>query len=190
MSDSTAAKISRCSWATTELMIAYHDKEWGTPVHDDRKLFEFLILEGAQAGLSWSTILNRRESYRRTFAEFDPQRVAKFGKREIARLIKDAGIIRNRLKIESTIRNARAFLEVQGEFGTFDSYIWQFVGGKPQVNRRRTMADVPARSPESDAMSKDLKRRGFNFVGSTICYAYMQAVGLVDDHLSTCFRRR
>jgi DNA-3-methyladenine glycosylase I len=180
--------ITRCPWATGDLMTAYHDNEWGTAVHDDRKLFEFLILEGAQAGLSWSTILNRRENYRRAFAGFDPARVAKFGKPQIARLLKDAGIIRNRLKIESAIRNARAFLVVQKEFGSFDAYVWQFVGGKPLVNHRREMRDVPARTAESDAMSKDLKGRGFNFVGSTICYAFMQAVGMVDDHLISCFR--
>jgi DNA-3-methyladenine glycosylase I len=180
--------ITRCPWATTESMIAYHDKEWGVPLHDDRKLFEFLILEGAQAGLSWSTILNRREGYRKAFVRFDPIKVAAFGPKDVARLLKDAGIIRNRLKIESAIRNARAFLEVQAEFGKFDSYIWQFTGGEPRVNRRQHMRDVPARTAESDAMSKDLKRRGFNFVGTTICYAFMQAVGMVNDHFVTCFR--
>jgi DNA-3-methyladenine glycosylase I len=180
--------LNRCPWATGDLMIAYHDNEWGRPVHDDRKLFEFIILEGAQAGLSWSTILNRRENYRRALAGFDPARVAKFGKPQIARLMKDAGIIRNRLKIESTIRNARAFLAVQKEFGSFDAYVWEFVGGKPKVNHLRDMLDLQSRSAESGAMSKDLKRRGFNFVGSTICYAFMQAVGMVDDHLVTCFR--
>ena len=180
--------ITRCPWASTESMIAYHDKEWGKPLHDDRRLFEFLILEGAQAGLSWSTILNRREGYRKAFDRFDPIKVAAYGRTDVARLIKDAGIIRNRLKIESAIRNAKAFLEIQAEFGTFDSYIWQFVGGEPRVNRRRHMRDVPARTVESDAMSKDLKRRGFNFVGTTICYAFMQAVGMVNDHIVTCFR--
>jgi DNA-3-methyladenine glycosylase I len=180
--------ITRCPWATTEAMIAYHDEEWGTPLHDDRKLFEFLILEGAQAGLSWSTILNRREGYRKAFERFDPLKVAALKRSDVARLMKDEGIIRNRLKIESAIKNAGAFLEVQKEFGTFDSYIWQFVGGKSRVNRRRNMRDVPARTAESDAMSKDLKRRGFNFVGSTICYAFMQAVGMVNDHLVTCPR--
>jgi len=169
-------------------MIEYHDKEWGKPVHDDRKLFEFLILEGAQAGLSWSTILNRREGYRKAFHRFDPKKVAALKPTDIPRLMKDAGIIRNRLKIESSIRNARAFLKVQTEFGTFDSYIWQFVGGKPRVNRRNDMREMPARTAESDAMSKDLKRRGFNFVGTTICYAFMQAVGMVNDHVVTCFR--
>jgi DNA-3-methyladenine glycosylase I len=180
--------VTRCPWATSEAMIAYHDNEWGVPVHDDRKLFEFLILEGAQAGLSWSTILNRREGYRRAFAGFDPKRVAKFGKPEIQRLLKDEGIIRNRLKIESTIGNAKAFLDVQKEFGSFDKYVWQFVGGKPILNRPKGMKELPARTAESDAMSKDLKKRGFKFVGSTICYAFMQAVGLVDDHLVGCHR--
>jgi DNA-3-methyladenine glycosylase I len=179
--------IMRCPWATTESMIAYHDEEWGRPVHDDRKLFEFLILEGAQAGLSWSTILNRREGYQKAFSRFDPIKVAALKRTDIARLMKDAGIIRNRLKIESAIRNAKAFLEVQSEFGTFDSYIWQFVGGKPRASRRKNMRDMPARTAESDAMSKDLKRRGFNFVGTTICYAFMQAVGMVNDHIVTCF---
>jgi DNA-3-methyladenine glycosylase I len=182
--------VTRCPWATSEAMIAYHDNEWGVPVHDDRKLFEFLILEGAQAGLSWSTILNRREGYRRAFAGFDPKRVAKFGAREVQRLLKDEGIIRNRLKIESTITNAKAFLDVQEEFGSFDKYVWQFVGGKPIVNRRNGMKELPAQTAESDAMSKDLKKRGFKFVGSTICYAFMQAVGMVDDHLVGCYRKR
>jgi DNA-3-methyladenine glycosylase I len=180
--------ITRCPWATTELMTAYHDREWGVPIHEDRKLFEFLILEGAQAGLSWNTILNRREGYRKAFHRFDPVKVAAYGRHDVARLLKDAGIIRNRLKIESAARNARSFLEVQREFGSFDAYIWQFVGGQPRVNGWRNMRDLPARTPESDAMSKDLKRRGFNFVGSTICYAFMQAVGMVNDHLVGCFR--
>jgi DNA-3-methyladenine glycosylase I len=180
--------ITRCPWATTEAMMAYHDKEWGTPIHDDRKLFEFLILEGAQAGLSWNTILSRREGYRNAFHRFDPVKIAAYGRSDVTRLLKDAGIIRNRLKIESAARNARAFLEIQREFGGFDSYIWQFVGGKPRANRWRNMRDVPARTAQSDAMSKDLKRRGFNFVGSTICYAFMQAVGMVNDHLVDCFR--
>ena len=178
--------LIRCPWATTELNIAYHDEEWGRPVHDDRKLFEFLTLEGAQAGLSWNTILNRREGYRRAFAKFDPVSVAAFKARDIRRLLIDPAIIRNRLKVTSAIQNAAAFLRVQREFGSFGSYIWQFVGGKPHINRWRSMRDVPARTPESDAMSKDLKSRGFNFVGSTICYAYMQAIGMVDDHLLTC----
>ncbi len=181
----------RCPWATaSELQAAYHDAEWGVPVHDDRVFFEFLILEGAQAGLSWDTILKKRENYRRVFAGFDPVKIACFGQREIARLLKDPGIVRNRLKVESAITNARAFLAVQKEFGAFDAYIWRFVGGSPKRNRRRTMKDVPASTPESDAMSRDLKRRGFRFVGTTICYAFMQATGLVDDHLATCFRSR
>ena len=167
-------------------MIAYHDDEWGRPVHDDRKLFEFLILEGAQAGLSWSTILNRREGYRKAFAGFDPNRVAKFGAKDIARLIKDERIIRNRLKIESTVGNAKAFLEVKKEFGSFDKYVWGFVGGKPIVNRFEKMGQVPAKTKESDALSKDLKKRRFKFVGSTICYAFMQGVGMVNDHLVAC----
>jgi DNA-3-methyladenine glycosylase I len=169
-------------------MTAYHDEEWGVPLHDDQRLFEFLILEGAQAGLSWSTILGRRKSYRRAFHQFNPKRVAALDKNDVERLLKDEGIIRNRLKVESAIRNAKAFLEVQREFGSFDAYVWQFVGGKPRVNRWKAFGEVPARTEESDAMSKDLKRRGFNFVGSTICYAFMQAVGMVDDHLVTCFR--
>lgn len=180
----------RCSWPSTELDIAYHDKEWGVPVHDDRVLFEFLILEGAQAGLSWSTILGKRENYRRAFAGFDPRRVARLAKSDIRRLMKDPGIVRNRLKIESTVANARAFLEVQKEFGSFDRYVWRFIGGKPLHAARRTLKDIPARSAESDALSKDLRRRGFRFVGSTICYAFMQAVGMVNDHLTTCYRYR
>jgi DNA-3-methyladenine glycosylase I len=179
-------QITRCPWATSDAMIAYHDNEWGRPVHDDRKLFEFLILEGAQAGLSWSTILNRRDGYRKAFAGFDPARVAKFGKREIEKLMKDKGIIRNRLKIESTVTNANAFLAVQKEFGSFEKYVWSFVGGKPIVNRWKKMNQVPARTKESDALSNDLKKRGFKFVGSTICYAFMQAVGMVDDHFQGC----
>jgi DNA-3-methyladenine glycosylase I len=181
-------QITRCPWATTDLMTAYHDKEWGVPLHDDRRLFEFLLLEGAQAGLSWRTILGRRKAYRRAFHQFNPVRVAALGAKDVERLMKDQGIIRNRLKIESAVRNAKAFLQVQREFGTFDAYIWQFVGGKPRVNRWKAASEVPARTAESDAMSKDLKHRGFNFVGSTICYAFMQAVGMVDDHLVTCFR--
>jgi len=169
-------------------MIRYHDEEWGAPVHDDRTLFEFLILEGAQAGLSWSTILNKRENYRKAFEEFDPKSVAAFDRRKVQQLLRDPGIVRNRLKIASTIGNAKAFLRVQEEFGSFDRYIWQFVGGKPLVNKRKSLRQVPARSAESDAMSKDLKRHGFNFVGSTICYAFMQAVGMVNDHVVDCFR--
>jgi len=178
----------RCDWAKTPLGIAYHDNEWGVPVHDDQRLFEFLILEGAQAGLSWETILRKRDAYRIAFDQFDPAIVARYDKRRIAKLMANAGIVRNRLKIESSIRNARCFLEVQREFGSFDHYVWQFVGGSPRVNRWRKMGEVPARTAESDAMSKDLQRRGFRFVGSTICYAFMQAVGMVNDHLTYCFR--
>ena len=178
----------RCGWASGELMIRYHDEEWGVPVHDDRTLFEFLILEGAQAGLSWSTILNKRQNYRKAFEEFDPRSVAAFDRRKVQQLLRDPGIVRNRLKIASTIGNAKAFLRAQEEFGSFDRYIWQFVGGKPLVNKRKSLRQVPARSAESDAMSKDLKRHGFNFVGSTICYAFMQAVGMVNDHVVDCFR--
>jgi len=178
----------RCSWATGELMIRYHDEEWGVPAHDDRTLFEFLILEGAQAGLSWSTILNKRENYRRAFEGFDPKRVARFDRRKIGQLLRDPGIVRNKLKIASAIANAKALLRVQDEFGSFDRYIWQFVGGEARLNSPRSLRQVPARTPESDTMSKDLKGRGFNFVGSTICYAFMQAVGLVNDHTVDCFR--
>jgi DNA-3-methyladenine glycosylase I len=177
-----------CPWAKNDLAIAYHDREWGVPQHDDRVLFEFLILEGAQAGLSWDTILKKRERYREVFAGFDPRKVAKFDAKKKAALMLDAGIVRNRLKIDSAVTNAKAFLRVQKEFGSFDRYIWQFVGGEPIVNKRRSMKDVPARTPESDAMSKALKKRGFKFVGTTICYAYMQAVGMVNDHLVTCER--
>jgi DNA-3-methyladenine glycosylase I len=180
----------RCGWASSELMIRYHDEEWGVPVHDDRTLFEFLILEGAQAGLSWSTILNKRENYRKAFHRFDPKRVAAFDRRTVQRLLLDPGIVRNKLKIASTIKNAKAFLLVQEEFGSFDGYIWQFVGGEPIVNKRKSLSLVPARTAESDAISKDLKRRGFNFIGSTICYAFMQAVGMVNDHVVDCFRYR
>jgi DNA-3-methyladenine glycosylase I len=180
------AEITRCPWAKTELSIAYHDAEWGRPVHDDRTLFEFLILEGAQAGLSWETILRKREAYRRAFDGFDPAKVARYDARRVGRLMGDEGIVRNRLKIASAVGNAKAFLAVQGEFGTFDTYIWGFVGGRPKVNAFKTMAEVPARTAESDGMSKDLRKRGFNFVGSTICYAMMQAVGMVNDHLTSC----
>ena len=180
---------TRCSWPTSDRDIAYHDKEWGVPVHDDRVLFEFITLEGAQAGLSWSTILKKRENYRRAFAAFDPAKVARFTAPRKKLLMKNEGIVRNRLKIESTVSNAQAFLAVQKEFGSFDRYIWQFVGGRPIQNRRRGK-DIPARSAESDAMSKDLRKRGFRFVGSTICYAFMQATGMVNDHLITCFRHR
>ena len=175
----------RCAWATTPLGIAYHDKEWGVPVHDDRVLFEFLILEGAQAGLSWETILQKRENYRKALAGFDPRKVARFDSRKKNALMKDAGIVRNRLKIDSTVTNAKAFLAVQKEFGSFDAYLWRFVGGKPIVLKGRK---VPAKTAESDALSKDLLRRGFKFVGSTICYAFMQAVGMANDHAPHCFR--
>jgi len=181
---------TRCSWATTELGIAYHDEEWGVPVHDDRRLFEFLILEGAQAGLSWETILKKRARYRLAFDHFDPVIVAGYGKRKIDLLLADAGIIRNRLKIGAAVQNAKAFLAVQAEFGSFDTYVWRFVDGQPRLNHRRSSKDVPASTPESDALSKDLKKRGFTFVGTTICYAFMQAVGMVNDHLVSCFRHQ
>ena len=181
--------LLRCAWATTPLGIAYHDAEWGVPVHEDRLLFEFLILEGAQAGLSWETILRKRDAYRRAFERFDPARVACFTPAAVRRLMKDEGIVRNRLKIESALTNAKAFLAVQREFGSFDAYVWRFVDGKPMVNRRRRSGDVPAKTAQSDALSKDLLKRGFRFVGSTICYAFMQAVGMVDDHLDACFRK-
>ena len=188
MGEATAKR--RCPWCLgSERYLRYHDEEWGVPVHDDRRLFEFLILEGAQAGLSWSTILNKRDNYRRAFARFDPEKVARFGAREVTKLLADAGIVRNRLKIESAIGNARAFLEVRREFGSFDAYLWGFVGGRPLQSRLRSMKRVPARTPVSDALSRDLKRRGFRFVGSTIVYAFMQAVGVVNDHLTNCFRR-
>ena len=180
----------RCPWPTTELYVAYHDEEWGVPVHDDRRLFEFLVLEGAQAGLSWETILRKREAYRRAFAGFDPARVAAFGPGDVERLLGDAGIVRNRRKMESAVANARAFLAVQREFGSFDAYLWRFVGGRPVRNAWRAMAEVPAWTPESEAMSRELRRRGFGFVGPTICYAFMQAVGMVNDHLVGCFRHR
>ena len=180
--------LKRCAWSGgSPEYIRYHDKEWGVPVHDDRTLFEFLILEGAQAGLSWSTILNKRAGYRKAFADFDAERVARFTTRQIAALLDNEGIVRNRLKIESTVRNARAFLEIRNRIGSFDAYIWHFVDGAPIQNAWRS-GEVPAQTAESDAMSKDLKRRGFNFVGSTICYAFMQAVGMVNDHLVDCFR--
>jgi DNA-3-methyladenine glycosylase I len=179
--------MKRCSWAGDDpLMIRYHDEEWGRPVHDDRVLFEFLILEGAQAGLSWSTILRKRGGYRRAFAGWDAKKVAKFGAADVRRLMADEGIVRNRMKIEAAIENARRLLEVAKEHGSFDRYLWGFVGGAPIVKKRRSMKDVPATTPQSDALSKDLKKRGFKFVGSTIVYAFMQAVGLVDDHLTTC----
>ncbi|HWS17823.1 MAG TPA: DNA-3-methyladenine glycosylase I, partial [Candidatus Elarobacter sp.] len=178
----------RCSWATTPPMITYHDSEWGVPQHDDRVLFEFLILEGAQAGLSWSTILAKRDAYRRAFSKFNPKSVARYGAPKLKELMGNAGIVRNRLKISATVQNARAFLAVQKEFGSFDAYIWQFVGGAPIVNSRSPSGQLPARTEESDKMSRDLLKRGFKFVGPTICYAFMQAVGMVNDHLVNCFR--
>jgi len=182
---------ARCPWAGSDpLYLRYHDDEWGVPSHDDRHLFEMLILEGAQAGLSWSTILKKRENYRRAFDNFDAKKISRYDARKVKSLLADAGIVRNRLKIHGTVRNARAFLDVQREFGSFDAYLWPFVGGAPKINRPRTMKDVPPRTAESDALSKDLKKRGFTFVGSTICYAYMQAVGMVNDHLTTCPSRR
>ena len=184
---STSATVPRCHWAVNDLAIRYHDEEWGVPLHDDQKLFEFLILEGAQAGLSWDTILRKRTNYRAAFDDFDPLRVSRYGHKKVRELLGNPGIIRNRLKIDSAIRNAQAFLQVQKEFGSFDAYIWRFVGGQPKQNVWRASQGVPARTVESDAMSKDLKRRGFSFVGSTICYAFMQAVGMVNDHTTDCF---
>ncbi|HXV15808.1 MAG TPA: DNA-3-methyladenine glycosylase I [Gemmatimonadaceae bacterium] len=180
--------LKRCAWPVSDLDIEYHDAEWGVPVHDDRKFFEFLTLEGAQAGLSWSTILKKRDNYRSAFADFDPARVARFSPAKVEKLMLDPRIVRNRLKIESTVSNARAFLAVQNEFDSFDAYIWRFVGGSPKQNMRRGHGDIPASTADSDAMSKDLKRRGFRFVGTTICYAFMQATGMVNDHVVTCFR--
>lgn len=185
-----ANNLKRCPWAVTELGIAYHDNEWGTPVHDDRLLFEFLILEGAQAGLSWETILKKRENYRRAFAGFDPAKVARFNAGRVERLLADPGIVRNRLKIAAAIQNAKCFLKAQKEFGSFDAFAWRFAGGRPKKNAWRSIKQAPAKTPESDAMSKELIRRGFRFVGSTICYAFMQAVGMVNDHLTDCFRYR
>lgn len=180
----------RCAWARNELAIKYHDEEWGVPVHDDRTFFEFLILEGAQAGLSWDTILKKRDAYRAAFDNFEPGKVARYTQRKLDALMNNEGIVRNRLKIASAVGNAKAFLSVQKEFGSFNDYIWQFVGGRPKVNRPTKLGEVPARTAESDAMSKDLRKRGFNFVGSTICYAFMQATGLVDDHAVGCFRKK
>jgi DNA-3-methyladenine glycosylase I len=188
--DTAEDRRIRCSWARTSLSIAYHDVEWGVPVHDDKVLFEFLILEGAQAGLSWETILAKRPAYRECFAGFDPAAVARFTPARIERLLQNPGLVRNRLKITSTVTNAKAFLRVQSEFGSFDSYVWQFVGGTPRVNRWRARQRIPALSPESSQLSRDLSKRGFKFVGSTICYAFMQAVGLVNDHIVDCFRYR
>jgi DNA-3-methyladenine glycosylase I len=186
---STKTQLSRCGWAQTPLGIVYHDNEWGVPVHDDITLFEFLTLEGAQAGLSWETILKKRDGYRKAFSGFDPARVARFTPSRIERLLQNAEIVRNRLKIESTVRNAKAFLAVQREFGTFDAYVWGFVGGAPRVNQWSSYRQAPARTVESDALSRDLLARGFKFVGSTICYAFMQAIGLVNDHTVDCFRK-
>jgi DNA-3-methyladenine glycosylase I len=188
---SSVTERKRCGWAGTDpLYVAYHDAEWGVPLHDDHALFEFLVLEGAQAGLSWSTILRKRDAYRRAFDRFDPEKVARYNKRKVSALLADAGIVRNRAKIESAIKNARAFLKVQEEFGSFDAYQWRFVDGRPIQNRRRAIREIPASTVQSDAMSKDLKSRGFTFVGSTIIYAHMQAVGMVNDHLLDCFRYR
>jgi DNA-3-methyladenine glycosylase I len=186
--EQTGANVKRCAWAVSELGIAYHDHEWGVPTHDDRRLFEFLILEGAQAGLSWETILKKRENYRAAFALFDPAKVARFDARRIRKLLADPGLVRNRLKMTAAVSNAKAFLQVQDEFGTFDAFIWQFVGGQPKKNVWRAVKQLPAKSPESDAMSKELVRRGFRFAGSTICYAFMQAVGMVNDHVVDCYR--
>ena len=182
--------MTRCPWPSDDLYCRYHDEEWGVPVHEDRLLLEFLILEGAQAGLSWHTVLKKRENYRVAFDQFEAEKIARYGDKEIARLMNDAGIIRNRLKIHAAIQNAKAFLKVGGEFGSFDTYLWRFVDGKPIINHRRSMSEVPARTGLSDRLSKDLLRRGFKFVGSTICYATMQAIGMVNDHLVTCFRHQ
>lgn len=182
---------TRCEWVSSDpLYIEYHDKEWGVPVHDDRKMFEFLLLEGMQAGLSWITILRKRENFRKAFDNFDAKKIAKYDKKRLAKLMNDVGIIRNRLKIEAAVANAKAFLKVQKEFGSFSRYMWQFVSGKPKVNRWKTIKEIPATSRESDAMTKDLKKRGFKFVGSTVCYAHMQATGMVNDHILTCFRKK
>jgi DNA-3-methyladenine glycosylase I len=184
------APVVRCAWARNDLAIAYHDSEWGVPQHDDRVLFEFLILEGAQAGLSWDTILNKRENYRAAFSGFDPEKIARYDDRKRQSLMQDAGIVRNRLKIAATVQNAKSFLAIQKEFGSFDKYIWQFVAGKPRRNAWKAGQKLPASTAESDAMSKDLKKRGFTFVGTTICYAFMQAMGMVNDHAIECFRYR
>ncbi len=190
MTNPRESTVVRCPWAKSGMNIPYHDEEWGVPVHDEHKWFEFLILEGAQAGLSWDTILRKRARYREVFDGFDPAKVARYDKKKAHELLRDAGIIRNRLKIDAAIGNARAFLEVQKEFGTFDSYIWRFVGGRPKQNAWKTHKRVPAKTPESDALSKDLQKRGFRFVGSTICYALMQATGMVNDHLVSCYRHK
>jgi len=192
MPDTLWPAMKRCTWVSMDnpLMVRYHDREWGVPVHDDRRHFEFLLLEGAQAGLSWSIVLNKREGYRHAFSQFDPEKVARYTEKRVQKLTLDPAIIRNRMKIESAIRNARAFLAIQKDFRSFDAYCWQFVGGRPKVNRWKVTRQIPATSPESDAFSKDLKRRGFSFVGSTVVYAHMQAVGMVNDHLVDCFRYR
>jgi DNA-3-methyladenine glycosylase I len=182
------ASVTRCHWAKNALNIPYHDEEWGVPLHDDQKLFELVILEGAQAGLSWDTVLQKRARYREVFDGFDAKKIERYDKKKVRKLLADPGIIRNRLKIDSTISNARSFLKIQEEFGSFDAYIWRFVGGRAKQNAWKTHKRVPARTAESDAMSKDLKKRGFRFVGSTICYAFMQATGMVNDHVSSCFR--
>ncbi|MGE5834880.1 MAG: DNA-3-methyladenine glycosylase I [Acidobacteriota bacterium] len=184
-------ELQRCAWAGSDpLYVRYHDDEWGVPVHDDRRLFEMLVLEGAQAGLSWITILRKRPAYRKAFDRFDPKKIARYDARKRRALLADAGIVRNRLKIDAAITNAQAYLDVRREFGSFDSYVWRFVGGQPKVNHPKTMSDVPPRSAESDALSRDLQSRGFRFVGSTICYAFMQAVGMVNDHVTSCYRYR
>jgi DNA-3-methyladenine glycosylase I len=183
-------KLARCPWPTTETYLAYHDHEWGVPLHDDQRLFEMIVLEGAQAGLSWITILNKRENYRTAFDQFDARKVARYDDKKVAELLANPGIVRNRLKVAAAIKNAQAYLEVQAEFGSFDRYIWQFVGGKPIVNHWTSSREVPAKTKESDAMSKDLLKRGFKFVGSTICYAHMQATGMVNDHLVSCYRHK
>ena len=188
MTNRKSANLVRCGWARNPLMVVYHDTEWGVPQHDDAALFEFLILEGAQAGLSWDTILRKRDNYRAAFDGFDPERVARYRESKLAKLLENAGIIRNRLKIASAVKNAKALLAVRKEFGSFDAYVWQFTGGQPRTNSWPSLKKVPASTPESDAMSKDLRKRGFNFVGSTICYAFMQAVGMVNDHVVGCFR--
>jgi len=186
----TTRNLIRCDWARNDLAIAYHDREWGVPCHDDRVLFEFLVLEGAQAGLSWDTILRKRENYRAAFDRFDPKKIARYNQQRLESLMRNEGIVRNRLKISSVVKNAELFLELQKEFGSFDRYVWQFVGGKPRVNALKGLNQLQSRTAESDAMSKDLKKRGFTFVGSTICYAFMQAVGMINDHMVTCFRYR
>ena len=190
MKTTSEKKVIRCAWATNDLAILYHDREWGVPQHDDRVLFEFLALEGAQAGLSWDTILKKRDNYRAAFDSFDVKKISRYNQRKRDSLMRNEGIVRNRLKILSVVKNARAFLEVQKQFGSFDRYVWQFVGGKPRMNARKVLNQLPSKTAESDAMSKELKKRGFTFVGSTICYAFMQAVGMVNDHSVRCFRYR